>query len=189
MKKIWITGMPGTGSTLFSRMFSAYGLDVQPDETQLHQFLANDYSVGRRKANGFLSGRCPTAPMELQLLLNNDVIVFICTRTVKHSPEMAMEYYTYLQDLSIAKLSGKSFHLVKYNDLIHRPRAVQHDVERIIGMTTDWRWNQYPEFVPEELDLPGKHQLRPLGMDWKRMHSDGSVCLASFCEKDHPNAV
>ena len=169
--KIFITGCAKTGTTLVRRLFNAYDLKVcNSKEISLSEFISSDYQVGKRTVNTVFSGASNKKAVATQLAeikKNNIKIINVFrgrTATLASSNNYVKpsRYDRCMFDMCMFPEYIDC--LVRYEELIKNPDAVQAYISEVLNLTPAHKWSSYPKFVDpsQESNLPNNYNLRPI---------------------------
>jgi hypothetical protein len=169
--KIFITGCAKTGTTLVRRLFNAFDLKVcNHKEIKLSDFINSEYDVGKRDPRTVYSYSLAHTKrrMQLDLIKENDIRIVNVTRGRKATLASSNKYVTpHRYGACIADMVNYPEYidcLVRYEELVKNPDAVQTYVSEVLGLTPVHKWSDYPKFIDptQEPRLAKNYDLRPI---------------------------
>jgi len=172
--KILITGCAKSGTTLLRRLFHAYNLNVCIKEGTIQQLIDSDYNVIKRTANTILSNKLKPQEIARQrkLILDNDIVVINIVRDKADVVKSDNGYVTsqrydacYLQFYRNRDIIGMTIY---FNELIENPDKVQWDINKLLGLTPEFMWSDYPVFIDESKEefTNNNYKLRKIGVKY-----------------------
>jgi len=191
--QIYITGCARTGTTLLNRLFYAFDdMSVHDVEISLHDYInasgwATEHVCAKRSVDSLFSNFLPPEEEQFQagLVGHNDITIINIVRDgrdVCHKPDKGTVATParWMASMNQMERSGNLIaYTVYYEDLVTIPDVVQNDLADSLGLVSEYRWSDYPNFVPAKgfsapstqgLENYGKRAIEPSRHDkneWK----------------------
>lgn len=189
--KIYITGCNKSGTTLLLRMFHSFkNARVITNEIQIDRFAKLKYSedilVGKRKPKTIFSDIIDSKELnrQIKLIKKNKIVIINCIRNGEdviasnsHIERWVKSMKQALKHIEIISLN------VRYEDLVSIPDYIQKHIETIISKQAEYKFSEYPSFIPEGSYEGTFYKLRPVSTDRIDKNKDGYKLVFNEFEK------
>lgn len=185
-KKILITGVAKSGTTLLNNLMTAFPAYVIPDETPVDHFCSQEYNVNeefivaKRAFGSIFSHLISTSEIVHQwnMIKENDVTVIHIIRDGRDVVDSQYKSWGISNPiewiecnalaLKYSKVDDRII-ILRYEDILRDPNNIMEQLDKLLNLFDPKKaitlfWSDYPSFVPEEYAREGKYKLRKLEM-------------------------
>lgn len=178
IKRIYIVGCDGCGTTLLKRLFYTFtNVHVIPKEISIESFIRykteQPVLIGKRTCKSVFSNELSQDAIDIQL---NTIEKYglLLVNSVRNRDAMAEDVKPSLRSYQAAVKQSKLYYrylvyTVPFESLTNNPDLLQDMLKGALTLTPHRRFSDYPDFVPdiefEYNDL--QHLPRRIGEPWR----------------------